>query len=50
MKMSDEQRSYYYKHREEGHPEYGPALRCPKEAQNFSYTEVSCLPIKKEKQ
>src|SRR6266516_7561461 len=29
IEMSDEQRSYYYKHREEGHPEYGPALRCP---------------------
>jgi hypothetical protein len=51
MEMSDEQSSYYYKHRQEGHPQYGPALRCPTcGGTNFSYTEVGCLSIKKEKQ
>jgi hypothetical protein len=29
MKMPDEQSEYFARHREEGHPEYGPALRCP---------------------
>jgi hypothetical protein len=27
--ISEEERDYFYWHREEGHPEYGPALRCP---------------------
>ena len=29
MKISEEQREYFARHREEGHPRYEPALRCP---------------------
>jgi hypothetical protein len=50
MKISEEQREYFARHREEGHPRYEPALRCPNcGGTDFFYTEVSCLPIKKEK-